>query len=212
MWRRWVASGMVTIVLLAGCNGPGDEIGSERAGVGAARDVGAAKDASGSALPQFEVAASLQELMRDEVDASADVIWDAVGTTTTRDGIVEKQPRSDEDWQALRRHAVVLLEATNLLVIPGRRVAAKEFPSDGPGVFSSQEIQAELGRRPEEFAAFALGLRTTGRRVLAAIDSRDVDALLKEGALMDNACEACHRSFWYPREVVPALPAEPPPL
>jgi hypothetical protein len=97
------------------------------------------------------------------VPASADC------TTTTRDGSVEKQPRSDEDWQALRRHAVVLLEATNLLVIPGRRV-------------------------------------------LAAIDSRDVDTLLKEGVVMDNACEACHRSFWYPHEVVPPLPAEPPQL
>jgi len=148
--------------------------------------------------------------MRDEVDSSADAIWDAVGTTITRDGIVEKQPRSDEDWQALHRHAVVLLEATNLLVIPGRRVAVKEFPSDGPGVFSSEEIQTELVRRQPEFDGFAQGLRATGRRVLAAIDSRDVDALLKEGAVMDNACEACHRSFWYPHEVVPTLPAEPP--
>jgi hypothetical protein len=160
----------------------------------------------------FEVTASLQELMREEVDTSADAIWDAVGTTTTRDGSVEKQPRSNGDWQVLRRHAVVLLEATNLLVIPGRRVAVKEFPSDGPGVFSSQEIQAELEHRQREFDGFAQGLRATGRRVLAAIDSRDVDTLLKEGAMMDNACEACHRSFWYPHEVVPPLPAEPPQL
>jgi len=179
---RHWVAGWLTIVVIAGCGGHVGDV------------------------------ASLQELMRDQVDASADAIWDAVGTTTTRDGIVEKQPRSDADWKALRRHAVVLLEATHLLVIPGRRVAAKEFPSDGPGVFSSQEIQAELGRRQREFAGFAQGLRASGRRVLAAIDSRDVDALLKEGAVMDDACEACHRSFWYPHEVVPALPAEPPRL
>jgi len=148
--------------------------------------------------------------MRDEVDASADAVWDAVSTNTTAGGVVEKRPRSDDEWNALRRHAVVLLEATNLLVLPGRRVAVKEFPSDGPGVFSSHEIGVELGRRQQEFDAFALGLRTAGRRVLAAVDARDVDALLREGAEMDNACEACHRSFWYPREVVPPLPAEPP--
>jgi hypothetical protein len=199
----------------AGGSGASLTAGHGAAGSGAPLTAahGAAGVASGGAgaLP-VEVTASLQELMRDEVDASADAIWDAVGTTTTRDGIVEKRPRSDEDWRALRRHAVVLLEATNLLVIPGRRVAAKEFPSDGPGVFSSQEIQTELGRRRQEFDGFALGLRATGRRVLAAIDSRDVDALLKEGAVMDNACEACHRSFWYPHEIVPALPSEPPQL
>ena len=190
------------MVMVSGCGGRREVAAGPQAGVGRA---------SGS-VASFEVTASLQELMRDEVDASADAIWDAVGTTTTRDGTNEKQPRSEEDWQALRRHAVVLLEATNLLVIPGRRVALKGFPSDGPGVFSSQEIQTELGRRQSEFNGFAQGLRATGRRVPAAIDSRDVEGLLKEGAVMDNACEACHRSFWYPHEIVPALPAEPPQL
>jgi cytochrome c556 len=232
MWPR-SAAGMVTTVLLVSCSGHAAEVGSAQAGVAEPPGAGAgmwkvsryrsASEASPAAIatatkgasgePEtlpFEVTASLQELMRDEVDASADAIWDSVGTTTTRNGSVEKQPRSDEDWQALRRQAVVLLEATNLLVIPGRRVAQREFPSDGPGVFSSQQIQTELRRRQPEFNAFAQGLRGSGRRVLAAIDSRDVDALLKEGAVMDNACEACHRSFWYPQEVVPTLPAEPP--
>jgi cytochrome c556 len=200
MWSRWV-TGILTMGLMLGCSGHDESV------------VGAGKGASGvERLPPFEVAASLQELMRDEVDASADAIWDAVGTTTTRDGVVEKQPRSEEDWKVLRRHATVLLEATNLLVIPGRRIAAREFPADGPGVFSSQEIQAELGRRQPEFDALAQGLRGTARRVLAAIDARDVEALMNEGAAMDNACEACHRSFWYPHEIVPALPAEPPQL
>lgn len=158
------------------------------------------------------VTASIQELMQYEVDASADAIWDAAGTTLTREGLVEKRPRSDDEWKVLRRHAVVLLEATNLLAIPGRRVALKEFPSDGPGVFSSQEIEGELARRQQEFDAFAQGLRASGRQVLSAIDSRDVEALLKEGAAMDAACEACHRSFWYPHEVIPALPTELPPI
>src|SRR6187402_1707800 len=88
----------------------------------------------------FEVTASLQELMQNEVDPSADAIWDAAGTSITREGLVEKRPRSEEDWKSLRRHALVLLEATNLLVIPGRQVAIEAFPSDGPGVFGSQEI------------------------------------------------------------------------
>jgi hypothetical protein len=150
--------------------------------------------------------------MQYEVDPSADAIWDAAGTSTTRAGLVEKQPRSDVEWKALRRQAVVLLEATNLLVIPGRRVALGEFPADGPGVYSSKEIEAEMGRRQQEFDGFAQGLRASGRRVLMAIDARDVEGLLKEGAVLDAACEACHRSFWYPREVIPQLPAEPPPI
>jgi len=89
---------------------------------------------------------------------------------------------------------------------------AEGVPSDGPGVFSSQDIEAEVARRQQEFDAFAQGLRASGQRVLSAIDRRDVEALLKEGAAMDGACEACHRSFWYPHEVIPALPAELPPI
>jgi cytochrome c556 len=198
-------SGLLIAMVLTSCGQP----------TGAAVQLGAARTHEAAGQPDplpFAVTASIQELMQYEVDASADAIWDAAGTTLTRQGLVEKQPRSDEDWKALRQHAIVLLEATNLLAIPGRRVAPKEFASDGPGVFSSQEIEAEVARRQQEFDAFAQGLRASGQRVLSAIDSRDVEALLKEGAAMDGACEACHRSFWYPHEVIPALPAEPPPI
>jgi hypothetical protein len=152
MWHRWVAGGMVTTVLMAGCSGPGERPGSRRAGVAVSPDVSARRVTSGAPSPPFEVTASLQELMRDEVDSSADAIWDAVGTTTTRDGIVEKQPRSDEHWQALRRHAVVLLEATNLLVIPGRRVAVKEIP------FRRARC-IQLARDPNGAGAPAAGVR-----------------------------------------------------
>ncbi len=60
--------------------------------------------------------------MRDEVDASADAIWDSVGSVSSREsGSMERQPHTDAEWTAVRRHAVVLLEASNLLMIPGRK-------------------------------------------------------------------------------------------
>jgi hypothetical protein len=123
---------------------------------------------------------------------------------------VEKRPRTDEDWKALRRNAIILIEATNLLVIPARPVASVEFPSDGPGVLSSREIHDRLAASQDEFNAFAQSLRVTGRRLLNAIDAKDSDALLKEGETMDAACEACHVANWYPHEVIPPLPADPP--
>jgi hypothetical protein len=161
--------------------------------------------------PPFEVSATLQDLMRDEVDPAADFIWDSVGSITTRTGTVEKRPQTADDWKALRRNAIVLIEATNLLVIPGRRVASVEFPSDGPGVLSSQDIQAKLAASQAEFDAFAQPLRATGQRLLAAIDAQDSTALLREGETMDAVCEACHVANWYPHEVIPPLPAKPAP-
>ena len=33
---------------------------------------------------------------------------------------------------------------------------------------------------------------------LKATEARDVDALLEAGGQIDEACEACHKKFWYP--------------
>src|SRR6185312_7617430 len=60
---------------------------------------------------QIEPVATIQELMQSEVDASADSIWGAVETTTTASGDEIKQPRTPEEWQDLRRNAIVLIEA-----------------------------------------------------------------------------------------------------
>ena len=158
----------------------------------------------------LETIATLQDLMRDEVDPCADYIWDSVGSITTASGTVERQPRTDAEWAELRHNAVVLLEATNLLVIPGRQVSLTGFPSDGPGVLSSAEIQQRLTGHRAEFNGFAVALRGTARKVLAAVDARDSAALLHLGEEMDGACEACHLANWYPHEVIPRLPANPP--
>ena len=165
---------------------------------------------SGTAAAPFESIATLQDLMRYEVDPSADYIWDSVGSITTASGTVERQPSTDAEWAQLRRNAIVLVEATNLLVLPGRRVSLTEFPADGPGVFSSVEIQQRLSGHRAEFNAFAVAFRRTARKILAAVDAKDSAALLQLGEQMDGACEACHLANWYPHEVIPRLPADPP--
>jgi hypothetical protein len=149
--------------------------------------------------------------MRDEIDPAADSIWESVGSITTRDRTVERQPRTGDEWQALRRDAVILTEAANLLIIPGRQVSKAAFPSDGPGVLSSAEIQRKLDHDRAEFAAVAQALRTTGRKALAAIDAKDPAALLEIGETLDGVCESCHVANWYPHEVIPPLPEHPSP-
>jgi hypothetical protein len=149
--------------------------------------------------------------MRYEVDIPADALWNAVGTVTTRDGTVERRPQTDAEWESLRRSAVLLVEATNLLVMPGRKVSLAPFPSDGPGVLSSQAIQQRLDVHRAEFNAHALALRAVASSELGAINTRDADALGALGEAMDAACEACHIDNWYPHELIPELPANPAP-
>jgi hypothetical protein len=154
----------------------------------------------------YEVTATIQDLMDSQIDPSADFIWASVGTVITKAGRQDRRPHTDAQWTELRRRAITLVESTNLLVMPGRRVAIHEFPSAGPGVLSSLEIERKLNADRASFNAFALTLRTVGLKVLTAIDKRDVTALSENGEALDAACEACHVANWYPHEVIPELP------
>jgi hypothetical protein len=144
--------------------------------------------------------------MDSEIDPAADFIWDSVGTVITAAGTENRQPRTDEQWGELRRKAIILVEATNLLLIPGRRVASTAFPSAGPGVLSSREIELELDGHRASFDAFAVVFREAALRELLAIDHRDVQALSDAGEALDAVCEACHVANWYPHQIIPPLP------
>lgn len=156
--------------------------------------------------PPFIPAATLQELMDAQIDPAADFIWGSVGTVITAAGVEDRRPHTDEDWAQVRHKVIALIEATNLLLIPGRRVADSDFPSAGPGVLSSTEIQRNLTHDPAGFDSFVLALRAVALQELAAVDHQDAAALLQTGEAMDAACESCHVANWYPHEIIPQLP------
>jgi hypothetical protein len=155
--------------------------------------------------PQRPIA-SIQELMQAEVDTSADGVWNAVETISTTAGTEERQPRTPAEWVAARNAAVTLIEATNLLVIDGRRVGAKEFPAEADGALDSVHIQKLVDARRPMFNGFAAALREAGLGAIAAIDAKDPAALVKAGGEIDEVCEACHLTFWYPNQVIPGFP------
>lgn len=152
--------------------------------------------------------ATLQELMQAEVDASADSIWDAVETTTTRSGDEDKQPRTPEEWRDVRRNAIVLIEAANLLTVDKRRLAAVPFPAEAAGALDSAEIERRIAVNRAAFNQYALTLRQTAQTMLAAIDAKDPKALVTAGGVLDEVCETCHMTFWYPNQVIPPFPTQ----
>ena len=46
---------------------------------------------------------SVKDLMRDMIDPIADNIFDSVGTVINKKGVVETEPKTDEDWEKIRR-------------------------------------------------------------------------------------------------------------
>ena len=77
--------------------------------------------------------------MDSMVDPSADYLWESVATIVTKAGTEERRPRTDDDWKKVRRAAVTLIEATNLLIMDGRKVAKPGEKSENPGIELSPE-------------------------------------------------------------------------
>src|SRR5262249_8916452 len=99
---------------------------------------------------------SVKELMKYMIDPVADNIFNAVGSTMTRQGIVDIEPKTDEDWDRIRFGAVALAEGAYLLKIrrpftpPG-----DENNSSGPDAveLSPAQITAKVERDPVEWNA-----------------------------------------------------------
>ena len=152
-----------------------------------------------AAAPPFRTTVSIEEIMRYMIDPPADAIWESVVTIVTEDGVEEIMPETDEDWEALRKQAVTLTEATNLLLMEDRRVAEEGSTSELPGVdLEPEQIEALLAENRGAWTQFTLGLHDSGVAVLDAIDAHDLDGLLVAGDGLDLACENCHVRFWYP--------------
>lgn len=152
-------------------------------------------------------ALTIQELMTTVVDPSADALWEAVSTETSASGTVENQPASEEDWLALRQHALRLLQGADRLAAGGLAVArpgAALEDADVAGVLTAPEVQARIAANPAAFRDSAAELGKTAREALAAIDARSPARLVAAGGRIDNACERCHMVFWYPGAAQPS--------
>ena len=159
----------------------------------------------------YKPSATFQEVMDAVVDPAADYIWGAVATIADSKGIHELQPRTDKEWHEFRRRAVLLVEAANLIAVPGRKVAHGNHTLEDNGVLDPAPIQARLDANHAQLVGFADGLRQTAQKLVDAADRKDVNAIIEEGGTLDEVCEACHKVFWYPEDTGPyATPAAAP--
>jgi hypothetical protein len=157
-----------------------------------------------AAQTPLKVTATIQDLMQSEVDPAADFLWASVSTTVTTAGTEEHQPRTDEEWLQVRHQAVILMEAANLLIMDGRRVAApgKKLEDEGiQGILTAAEVQQKLEKERETFVGFAHALHDVGEQMLMAIDAKNVQGMIDAGEKIDSVCESCHLTFWYPGQV-----------
>ncbi|MBM3812983.1 MAG: hypothetical protein FJW20_15285 [Acidimicrobiia bacterium] len=121
--------------------------------------------------PPIQAVATLGEVMHDIVIPNAEVVWDAVGTIYTLEGVEEIQPKTTEEWMAVERSATTLMEAGNLLMMEPRAKDNKNWMQR------------------------AAALRAAGDAVRKAARERNPEAVFNRGGQLFEACQGCHFEY-----------------
>ena len=181
--------GMIALMLVAaGCGGPAAKPPSTQ--------MGAAAPAA-----DFKTDVTIQDIMDLVVDPSADFLWGTVSTTVGAKGVVNKAPHSDAEWREVRRNAVLLMEAANMLKIPGRRVARAGTKSSSPGSEAEPEgTKALMDADRASWNKATDGLYDAAAALLKAAEAKNAEGILDAGNKLDEACEGCHLKYWYPKQ------------
>lgn len=160
--------------------------------------------------PEFLPEATIKDLMLGIIDVAADDVWLSVSTVVSDKGVVDTRPTNDEEWEKVRYGALTLVEASNLLTMPGRRVARPGEKSVAPGVeLEPEEMDKLINADLTGWATRAKALHDAALLAVRAAEAKDADKIFEIGETIQHACEGCHRAYWYPNEQIPELPVPP---
>lgn len=159
-----------------------------------------AADPGAGAAPQPS-SLSVRTIMAAMVDPSGDFLFQSIADIADRRGVTHKAPATPEDWDAVRHHLQVLVDARRLLIAPGLRAAEPGDRSSNPAVENEPEqVQKLLDAEHADFVRRAERLSEAAALGLKAVDAHDTKALLSAITAIDKACESCHLHYWYPND------------
>ena len=121
--------------------------------------------------PPFKAIAETKDLMEDIMERQADIVWGASGAIVTAEGVEERRPKNDEEWQNVKAAAVTLTEAGNLLMMYPR------MQDGGPWMENVRNMMAQ------------------GQRMIAAIDQKNVRDMFDVGSDLYDTCTNCHMHY-----------------
>src|SRR3982751_5153450 len=138
--------------------------------------------------PELATTATIKDLMDAMVDPNAEYLFDNIVEIVDEKGIIDKTPKTDDEWAEVRRRAVLLFEAPNLLVAPGRKVAKPGEKPKYPEVeLGLEQIQKLIDNDRDAFVRRAKRLQDAAGLALKAIDARDKKELFAKLGDVDKA-------------------------
>lgn len=157
---------MFVALVLAGCGKIGGSGGQEERNNGNAAAATTATTADDDA--PYDTHLPMSEFMEHVMQNAGNGVWKWQGVVLDKEGEHSLYPKNDEEWEEAESGALTLAEATNLLLIPGRRIVE-------PGWDNSVDK-----------------VRGIALKAAAAAEKHDQTAFLAAGAALDDACDACH--------------------
>jgi hypothetical protein len=140
----------------------------------------------------FDYGVPLKDVMRGVTDQAAWGFWDRQGEMLGPDGPVSRVPpdpakltdekakaEAEKEWDKTRFAVIQLIQATNLMKLPGyQRTVEKNDNGD--------------------WIKFTDQLNDLGHQALAAVDAKDGDKMFLVGGDIFEACGACHQKYLLP--------------
>lgn len=149
-----------------------------------------------------EPARTFHEVMKTDLDLSADRVW-AVGNSAIGDQAgINPALMNDAKWtelaagaEAVRKAALEIATMDPLVLArPGVKIADEDIP----GGHSAAQVQARFDKDPQALRDLANALASHTGDLAAAAEAHDA---ARAGPLidqLDGVCESCHLEFWYP--------------
>ena len=112
-----------------------------------------------------------QELMALIIEPASDILWDSGGWVLDASGYEELYPTTDAGWAYVRAQAAIVVEAGNMLALPGR------------------------AEDSDAWMIYSQGLSDAGLRAMNAAAAQDEEEFFQAGAQLYSVCSACHQAY-----------------
>ena len=115
--------------------------------------------------------ASVRQICAGIVGPAATVVYNAVGTIISVDGITEIAPQNDEEWAVVANSAAALIESGNLFLLGDRVVDNGDWVTMTRALIESATV------------------------ALTAAEAQDTEGILGAGEGINASCDNCHERY-----------------
>ena len=105
------------------------------------------------------------------LEPASDMLWDSGGWVLDASGYEELYPTTDDGWAFVRAQAAIVVEAGNMLALPGR------------------------AEDDDAWMIYSEGLSEAGIMAMEAAEAQDKEAFFQAGGQLYSVCTACHQSY-----------------